>query len=225
MIANSAETNMMAGMIWNANTTPMLECCLPISPNTNSEPAYEKLRIFVTVAPSQLKILVPMGTRSTKIANSSCRPTPQATTRPLIARRFRDSPKPMPRIRMRPKIPVSREPSERGTGGTACAGWAFVVSCAGVWTVAPRTVLNTKRGSVKTTRAQTNVTANANTTRGGRQDVKQFLLRAHFVRGTPARPFRTPGETRFRRHSGPRAPDHRARDRAPRAPENIRRSG
>ena len=39
MMANSADTKMMAGMIWNAKTTPMLECCLPISPKTNSEPA------------------------------------------------------------------------------------------------------------------------------------------------------------------------------------------
>ena len=29
MIANSAETKMIAGRIWKANTTPMLECCLP----------------------------------------------------------------------------------------------------------------------------------------------------------------------------------------------------
>ncbi len=39
MIANSAETKMIAGMIWNAKMTPRLECCFPISPNTNSEPA------------------------------------------------------------------------------------------------------------------------------------------------------------------------------------------
>src|SRR6266566_3375997 len=76
---------MIAGMIWNANTTPRLECCLPISPNTNSEPAYEKLRIFVTVAPSQLKIVWPTGTRSTKIANSSCNPTPHAISRRVVA--------------------------------------------------------------------------------------------------------------------------------------------
>src|SRR6185369_14119114 len=43
MIANSAETKMIAGMIWNANTTPRLECCFPISPNTNAEPAEDRL--------------------------------------------------------------------------------------------------------------------------------------------------------------------------------------
>ena len=118
MIANSAETKMIAGMIWNANTTPMLECCFPISPKTNSEPAYEKLRIFVTVAPSQLKMVCPTGTRSTKIANSSCSPTPHATTRQLIARRLREKATPMPRITRIPKIPVSREPTERGGGVT-----------------------------------------------------------------------------------------------------------
>ena len=39
MIANSADTKMIAGSTWNANTTPRLECCLPISPKTNSDPA------------------------------------------------------------------------------------------------------------------------------------------------------------------------------------------
>ncbi len=42
MIANSAETKMMAGRIWNANTTPRFEsppCGAPIFPNTNDEPA------------------------------------------------------------------------------------------------------------------------------------------------------------------------------------------
>ena len=38
MMANSAETKMMAGSIWKAKITPRLECCFPTSPNTNSEP-------------------------------------------------------------------------------------------------------------------------------------------------------------------------------------------
>ncbi len=38
MIAKRAETKMIAGRIWKANTTPMLLCCLPSSPKTNSLP-------------------------------------------------------------------------------------------------------------------------------------------------------------------------------------------
>ena len=39
MIANSAETKMMAGRIWKAKITPRLESGLPSSPKTNAEPA------------------------------------------------------------------------------------------------------------------------------------------------------------------------------------------
>ena len=53
-MANNAETKMIAGSTWNAKITPRLECCLPISPNTNSEPTYEKPRIVLTASPRRL---------------------------------------------------------------------------------------------------------------------------------------------------------------------------
>ena len=38
MMANSAETKMIAGRIWKAKTTPRLEFGFPSSPKTNCEP-------------------------------------------------------------------------------------------------------------------------------------------------------------------------------------------
>src|SRR5438067_1470613 len=52
----------------------------------------------VTRSPSCLKRRWPAGKRSTKSAKTSCRPTPQPTTRQLMARRLRDSAMPIPRM-------------------------------------------------------------------------------------------------------------------------------
>ena len=39
MMANRADTKMIAGNTWKANTTPNCECCAPMSPKTNDDPA------------------------------------------------------------------------------------------------------------------------------------------------------------------------------------------
>ena len=125
---------MMAGNTWKAKTTPILECCLPISPKTNSDPAYEKLRICFTMSPSVWNSECPKGTSSTKMANASCRPTPHATTCQLIAPRLRDNAIPIPRMSAIPKIPVRRCGIERGaacgTGASAGASDGAALSVA-----------------------------------------------------------------------------------------------
>jgi hypothetical protein len=62
----------------------------------------------VTTWPSQRKRLCPMGTRNTKMAKASCRPSPHPTTRQRMARRLWE--RAMPRARMReiPMSPVNR---------------------------------------------------------------------------------------------------------------------
>src|SRR6059036_3735094 len=95
----------------NQTETRML---LPDLANTNADPTYEKLRILVIASPRVRNNLWPSGTRSTKMANASCSPTPHATTRQLMALRLRDSAIPMPRMRAIPKIPVIRCRNERG---------------------------------------------------------------------------------------------------------------
>src|SRR5207248_10135317 len=117
-------------------------------------------------------------TRNTKIANTSCNPTPQATTRPLIAPRLRESAKPIARINAIPKIPVSRWGIERaapwGTGGTVGRGALFAEGCGA--RIAPCTEFQAKRGSVNTSKAHTNVTATAATVRRG--DIREPPVRS-----------------------------------------------
>src|SRR5258708_7783369 len=155
---------MMAGNTWNANTRPILECCLPISPNTNDDPAYENDNSHVTAAPSLLKSHCPTGMRSTKTANVSCSPSPQATTRRLMRLRLLERPKPIARMATMPNTPRSRNASDRGattTGGAVGAGGvaaAGTVSLPWLWVVAPRSVFDTKRGGVDTATARANVT-------------------------------------------------------------------
>src|SRR5881409_1939669 len=63
MIANNAETKIIAGNTWNANTKPGPVCCVPRSPKTNADPAYEKERMAVTRSPSCLNRRCPAGKR------------------------------------------------------------------------------------------------------------------------------------------------------------------
>src|SRR6266513_991792 len=121
----------------------------------------------VTTSPRARNRRWPRGTRSTKTANATWRPRPHATTRRLIARRFRDSPTPMTRIAAMPITPTSRAP--RGRGATAGGAGGVGTTCAaGSWArgpIAACTEFQANRGTVKTSSAHTNVAEKANRVR------------------------------------------------------------
>ena len=71
----------------------------------------------VTRAPSQRKSAWPAGTRSTKMANSTWSPSPQATTRQRMARRLCESATPIAMMSTSPMMPENRLQGDSGPRG------------------------------------------------------------------------------------------------------------
>src|SRR6267143_905101 len=79
-----------------------------MSPKTNAEPAYEKLKSLFAPAPRKPNTELPTPERRTKKPSANCNPRPQAMVLSLMARRSVENSQANPRITAMPSTPVKR---------------------------------------------------------------------------------------------------------------------
>ena len=101
-MANSAAMKMIVGSTWKAKMTPYCApsgpstvvmirghtSLFPSGPNTKLDPTNAKSSSWLITAASDLNTCCPIAVFSTISANRICRPSPHATVRRSIARRF-----------------------------------------------------------------------------------------------------------------------------------------